>query len=718
MAPSSNSSYRTMPFRRTQLSPIQQYIMGMPWRDIFQRVPGVILISLVIFAIFGPAYTPILYCIYFVGLNFNFLLNNIRTAYGVYIGNKHAREHSCTDWLKKYCDETGTVDGMDTRHDLPYDTIVHVIILPNYKEEMETLCETLDVLASHTRALTQYKICLAMEESEHNSRQKAHTLKKLYGDFFYEIVHTIHPVGLEGEIRGKSSNVAWASSQMAKVSSRHEHELLTVMDADTCFSEDYFASITYHYCVASPEQRRIMMFAPSTIFDRNAKDVPVFVRITDIMWSIGVMSNLYPGSPIKIPCSAYSISMDLCISVNFWDAGPEAIGEDMHMYLKSFFCTSGQLIVKSIFSPASQCNIEGVGTGLSGFVSYMQARYTQGKRHLWGSLDTGYSLRRILHVMVAPESDLQLLHLKNVGVDKIGDKDGDQTSIGLQKQLMTVATLFHRLGEAHLFIGHLVFMIIVSQLLIPGQNPIPWWEDKSAFLWSSITSAPLHPYVETSLMIGFWIRLSCLIPNIAMIWYYEKYHAWVGFERWALQAQQLREAALNGNAVRGYNINHTPSTDSKTVRVQPLGMRPSLCSLRQYPSSLFDWLGVPVSGFAFYLCPQFHAQISQLFTDRLDYKVAAKPTLNRVPTALVPLSEVAISAAAAAAIHTPTTPTSPQSDIISPRMYSNETLVSAADDEVKSTSSKGDEGYFEDLDDNASGHLSFAESRNGSRLIV
>ena len=114
-----------------------------------------------------------------------------------------------------------------------------------------------------------------------------------------------------------------------------------------------------------------MMFAPSTVFDRNANDVPVFVRVTDMFWSIGVMSNLYHDSPVKIPCSAYSVSMTLAISVNFWDAGAEAIGEDLHMYLKCFFATKGHVIMKSIFSPASQCNIEGEGSGILGYISGM-----------------------------------------------------------------------------------------------------------------------------------------------------------------------------------------------------------------------------------------------------------------------------------------------------------------------------------------------------------
>ena len=390
----------------------------------------------------------------------------------------------------------------------------------------------------------------------------------------------------------------------------------------------------YHLSLCVLHQRCIM--APfdkaSRNQSRNAKDVPIFVRITDIMWSIGVMSNLYPGSPIKLPCSAYSISTDLAVAINFWDSGPEAIGEDMHMYLKSFFCTQGRVIVKSIFSPASQCNIEGVGTGVAWFVSNMQARYTQGKRHLWGSLDTGYSLRRILLAMVAPEADPSIIQFKNLGVDKIGEKDDDHiTGVGLRRKLGTLATLLHRLGEAHLFIGHMVFLVIVSQLLLPGFT-IQWWEDKSAFLWSYVSSAPLHPYVEASMHIGFWLRLACLIPNVAMIWYYEKYHAWVSFERWALHAQQTKEAALNSNGIT-HGMAHGHVVDNQT-RVQALGKRPSLCSLRTYPMSLLDWIGVPVSGFFFYLAPQFHAQLSQLFTDRLDYKVRVCDTLSACPLLL------------------------------------------------------------------------------------
>jgi hypothetical protein len=107
-----------------------------------------------------------------------------------------------------------------------------------------------------------------MEETEVNCDKKAEKLLDCFKDKFYDIRYTVHPKGLPGEIRGKSSNVAWAAVQMARLSNRHDNEIITVMDTDTGFAQDYFDAINYHYCVASPSERNIMMFAPPAVFDR------------------------------------------------------------------------------------------------------------------------------------------------------------------------------------------------------------------------------------------------------------------------------------------------------------------------------------------------------------------------------------------------------------------------------------------------------------------
>lgn len=62
------------------------------------------------------------------------------------------------------------------------DNIVHAVVIPNYKEEVDTLRETLDVLASHPQARHSYDVSVllfsrAMIGGEHSTRV---TLKMVY----------------------------------------------------------------------------------------------------------------------------------------------------------------------------------------------------------------------------------------------------------------------------------------------------------------------------------------------------------------------------------------------------------------------------------------------------------------------------------------------------------------------------------------------------------
>lgn len=117
------------------------------------------------------------------------------------------------------------------------DEVVHAIILPNYGEDLHTLRTTLNVLASHPRASTQYEVYLAMEQKESDAHDKAAKLLSFFEGSFLDIQSTFHPCNLPGEIAGKSSNVAFAARHIVQV---HRAELsacnviVTVMDGELC----------------------------------------------------------------------------------------------------------------------------------------------------------------------------------------------------------------------------------------------------------------------------------------------------------------------------------------------------------------------------------------------------------------------------------------------------------------------------------------------------
>lgn len=287
-------------------------------------------------------------------------------------------------------------------------------VFESYMEDIQTLRDTLLVLASHPAASRTYHPLLGFEAREATSAiVKAETLLAEFSDAFRGISYTIHPEGLENEVAGKSSNVAWAarswwmsrrqqhsdgrSSGQRSLSWQADRTVLTTIDSDTAFAADYFAAATYKFASRNRSERARMMMMPTICFDRNAHEVPVTVRVTDIAWSLVGMSTLHESSVAKVPTSAYSVSLRLAERVDGWDTDAIAIGEDMHMLLKCQLSTGGNVVAETIFSPASQLNIVGkVRGGIAGWVSDYQARYKQALRHLWGSLDVAYVLNRLM----------------------------------------------------------------------------------------------------------------------------------------------------------------------------------------------------------------------------------------------------------------------------------------------------------------------------------
>lgn len=231
-----------------------------------------------------------------------------------------------------------------------------------------------------------------MEEGEKGCEQKAEKLINLFSAKFFKIYFTVHPSGIPGEARGKSSNEAWATRYYAKnwmVPSENRFEIFTIMDADSHLSQKYFECMTFKYCTSTEEQQGRMLFAPTLIFDRNANKVPFVVRLADFCWSIGLMSNFQ--LPVKFPCSVYSVAMLLAQKVDYWDAGPEAIGEDIHMALKCWTRTRMRLRFCPIYIPASCSNVQA-----DTYMQTIKGRYDQSKRHLWGCLDFGYTIASLI----------------------------------------------------------------------------------------------------------------------------------------------------------------------------------------------------------------------------------------------------------------------------------------------------------------------------------
>lgn len=204
--------------------------------------------------------------------------------------------------------------------------------------------------------------------------------------------------------------------------------------ADTHLSQDYFSEIRRLHYKHITEADRSFYVCP-IIFDRNSNETPILVRCADLMWGFAGLSAMYPGSPISIPTSVYSLPLVLAERVGGWDGDPTAIGEDMHMLLKCYFETGGDIVPRAVYSPASQCNISSsIPRGWRRVLDTGLARYRQALRHMWGALDTGFAVRKFF--VNLPKRAPRLKHL----------------------------LLMHLLWEAHFLPCHLTIVLLFSSL--------------------------------------------------------------------------------------------------------------------------------------------------------------------------------------------------------------------------------------------------------------
>jgi hypothetical protein len=275
---------------------------------------------------------------------------------------------------------------------LPWESVRHIVIIPNYCESKAKLRITLETLARNADADTSIIPVLAMEEAEPGCQAKANELASEFAGRFLEVLVTVHPFGLPGEVRGKSSNEAWAARHTAEdVIARHgiqvDHLTVTSCDADTQFGPTYFEALTHHFATDPARYRRFWQ-AP-IFFYNNIWQVPPQLRILNALSGLIHLAKLSRKRRVLFPQSTYSLSMRLAQEVGYWDV--DIIPEDWHMFLKCFYLTGGDVEIEPIMIPLGNDGALSP-TDLKTFGN----QYLQVRRWGWGASDIPYAVTQAL----------------------------------------------------------------------------------------------------------------------------------------------------------------------------------------------------------------------------------------------------------------------------------------------------------------------------------
>jgi hypothetical protein len=260
-----------------------------------------------------------------------------------------------------------------------WEDVLHVVIYPTYKERREVLLASMKACADSNYPKDKVMIILAAEEraGEHVDavvRPAAAEFK----DVFKDVMVTVHPDGIVGELRAKGANSYHAGRALQRYIDEqgiaYDNVIVSCFDADTLPSRQYFANVTYEY-IMNPE-RTFRSYQPIPLFNNNLWDVPMLNRLVALGSSYWQM--IESTRPYRlINFAAQAMSLKTLVDIDFWDRA--LVSEDSRQFYRAYFKYKGNHKAIPIFSPVSMDAVLGKNVW-----DTMRAQYVQKRRWAWG----------------------------------------------------------------------------------------------------------------------------------------------------------------------------------------------------------------------------------------------------------------------------------------------------------------------------------------------
>lgn len=338
-------------------------------RRFLEILPGFITWSIILSPFWGSLLFPAVLAYFILFFDVYYFYKSFLLAVTAFIASRKIKKAEKKNWLEK-------AERMEH-----FDKVSHVLILPNYKERVDKMRRTLQVLTEQTISSDKIHIVLAMEEREEDAKEKADILISEFKNSFGTIMATFHP-DVPGEVKGKSSNEAFAGREVYKVlfeSGKYDTNFATVTaaDADAIFDKQFFAYLSHKFL--ADEKRHNKFWQSAIVFYNNIWDVPAPTRIISFFGSLWRIALLVQGDRL-LTHATYSLSMKLLKDIDFWDV--DVIPEDYRIFFKAFYRKEGNIWVEPIFLKTS------MDAALSaGYINSLKNKYHQERRWAWGVSD-------------------------------------------------------------------------------------------------------------------------------------------------------------------------------------------------------------------------------------------------------------------------------------------------------------------------------------------
>ncbi len=269
--------------------------------------------------------------------------------------------------------------------------LYHLVIIAAYNESRAVIEPTVTALLKSNYPPEQIMMILAYEER--GGKEVATTaaeLVKAYGAKFAYAEAVMHPADIEGEVIGKGGNITFAGRKAAAMIEAKgidpEHVIVTTLDADNQPDPQYFANLSYAYCL---DPNRIhKSYQPAPMYLNNIWDVPAPMRV------VATGNSFYQVQEMMRPhrlrnFSSHAQPLRALIETDFWSVITPV--EDGHQFWRSYFAFNGDYAVVPIYVPIYQDAVLA-----DTYIKTLIAQYKQLRRWAYGVSDFPFVVRNCI----------------------------------------------------------------------------------------------------------------------------------------------------------------------------------------------------------------------------------------------------------------------------------------------------------------------------------
>lgn len=330
-------------------------------------LPGTLSWGTIFLIIILSIFKPTLAAYFIIAFDFYWLL---KTAYLSF--------HHRYNWKRML--HNIKVDWQERISHLKYEHIYHMVILPYYNENKDVIEGTLKSLEKTRYRKDRMIVVLASEERAGEEAIKiGKEMEDKYNDIFSNIIITVHPKDLPGEMAGKGSNISYAAEQarlkiLDKEKIPYENVLVSAFDIDTVVYPQYFLCLTWYFLTAEHPYKS--SFQPIPLYNNNiweANPISRVAALTSTYWQM-----IQQERPEKLATfSSHAINFKTLFENKYWQKN--MVSEDSRIFWNMLLAHDGDYRVVPISYPVSMdANLA------ESFWKTMKNIYKQHRRWSWG----------------------------------------------------------------------------------------------------------------------------------------------------------------------------------------------------------------------------------------------------------------------------------------------------------------------------------------------